>query len=125
MARIVAQPYMYPRIERWLALCRERGIFITITSSYRSPAKQARLYQAWLARGKRGLPAAPPGSSLHNTGEAIDFTARYNPTYGRRYTNPIAEAGTLAERAGFRWGGRFKTIDPIHIDAGLPWWGGE
>jgi len=126
MARIVAQTYMFPKIEQWLALCREHGIFITVTSSYRSAAKQARLHQAWLARGRRGLPAAAPGNSLHETGEAIDFAARFNPTYGsRRGTDAYTYAGRLAEAAGFRWGGRFTRRDPVHIDAGVPWWGGD
>jgi LAS superfamily LD-carboxypeptidase LdcB len=121
MAQIVAQEYLFPRIERWLALCREHGIFIRITSSYRSPEKQRRLYEAYLARGRRGLPAAAPGHSLHETGEAIDFTARYNPTYGRRRGSPQTHAGLLAEAAGFRWGGRFTKADPVHIDAGYAW----
>lgn len=122
MARIVAQAYLFPRIERWLALCREHGIFITITSSFRSPEKQRRLYQAYLARGRRGLPAAAPGNSLHETGEAIDFTARYNPSYGYpSWRSAQADAGRLAEAAGFRWGGRFSRPDPVHIDAGYAW----
>jgi len=122
MGRIVAQPYMFPKIEQWLALCREHGIFITVTSSYRSAAKQARLHQAWLARGRRGLPAAAPGNSLHETGEAIDFAARFNPTYGsRRGTDAYTYAGRLAESVGFRWGGRFRAADPVHIDAGYSW----
>lgn len=122
MARIVAQSYLFPRIERWLALCRERGIFITVTSSFRSRRTQERLYARYLARGRKGLPAAAPGNSLHETGEAIDFVARYNPTYGYpSWRSAQADAGHLAEAAGFRWGGRFSSPDPVHIDAGYSW----
>ena len=52
---------------------------LSITSAYRSPEKQAELYQA--AIKKYGSPAAarkwvaPPGKSMHNKGVAVDFGA--------------------------------------------------
>ena len=52
---------------------------LSITSAYRSPEKQAELYQAALK--KYGSPAAarkwvaPPGRSMHNKGLAVDFGA--------------------------------------------------
>src|SRR5436305_12975582 len=49
------------------------GIDSTVTSAARTHDVQAQLYNAYLARGKKGLPAAPPGSSKHETGHAVDF----------------------------------------------------
>ena len=55
----------------------EAGIPLQITSAYRSPEVQARLYENALA--KYGSPeaarkwVAPPGRSKHNSGEAVDF----------------------------------------------------
>lgn len=52
---------------------------LSITSAYRSPEKQAELYEAALE--KYGSPAvarkwvAPPGGSMHNKGLAVDFGA--------------------------------------------------
>jgi len=52
---------------------------LSITSAYRSPEKQAELYEAALK--KYGSPAAarkwvaPPGRSMHNKGLAVDFGA--------------------------------------------------
>ena len=52
---------------------------LSITSAYRSPEKQAELYEAALK--KYGSPAAarkwvaPPGGSMHNKGLAVDFGA--------------------------------------------------
>lgn len=80
------------------------GIRVTVTSTRRDPAEQARLY----ARYKAGLsryPAAPPGKSTHGAGMAFDL--KLDP--------PMYEAaGRAWEAAGFTWGGRFK--DPIHFD---------
>ncbi len=86
----------------------EEGIGVRIESTYRSSAVQARLYKAWLARGKQGLPAAPPGQSFHEFGLAIDIS-----------TDPpdaLERVGEIAEDFGLRWGGFFD--DPVHIDAG-------
>lgn len=89
----------------WFVRNLERqGVRVTVTSTRRSIAEQARLYD----RYKRGLskyPAAPPGSSTHGLGIALDL--HLDPPVYRA-------AGELWERYGFTWGGRFD--DPIHFD---------
>lgn len=68
------------------------GCPASITSSYRSSARQAELRALYLA-GK-GAFALPPGSSLHERGEAVDWKrdaaewVRDHPEYGWRFTNP-------------------------------------
>ena len=52
----------------------EYGAVVEIRSGYRSTAEQAQLY-ATLPRGR----ANPPGGSLHEKGEAIDYT-NFSPT---------------------------------------------
>jgi len=47
-------------------------VTITINSGYRDFEEQQGLYNQYLARGKTGLPAAPPGSSNHGWGLAFD-----------------------------------------------------
>lgn len=47
------------------------GVQLRINNSYRSRAEQERLYALYKA-GKGNI-AAPPGSSLHEKGLAIDF----------------------------------------------------
>jgi hypothetical protein len=52
---------------------------LSITSAYRSPEKQAELYQAALKKYGSEKAArkwvAPPGKSMHNKGMAVDFAA--------------------------------------------------
>ena len=80
------------------------GLRPRITSTYRSVATQARLYERYRA-GQSKLPAAPPGRSLHNYGMAFDMVA-----------DNLDGLGAVWESVGGRWGGRFR--DPVHFDTG-------
>ena len=53
---------------------------LPITSGYRSVAEQARL---WSKRGANPFPVAPPGTSMHERGLAIDVTSSFAETLAR------------------------------------------
>ena len=78
------------------------GLKPRITSTYRSPADQARLYRAYL-EGRSVYPAAAPGRSTHERGRAMDMVAE-----------DLGWLGEVWEHWGGRWGGRFR--DPIHFE---------
>jgi len=78
-----------------------------VVSVFRSNAQQSRLYRAYV-EGRSSIPAAPPGRSLHNHGEAFDLSVP-NPEDQRWL-------GEVWESWGGRWGGRFN--DPNHFDSG-------
>ena len=98
-------PEVHRRALRLLQDARRAGLRIMVTSTLRTFEEQDRLYRAWLARGRTGLPAAPPGTSTHNYGVAIDLVSL---DAGR-----LAELVHLAECAGLKWAG---TSDPVHFD---------
>jgi len=82
------------------------GIRYTVTSGYRSPAKQKELLDRW-KRGDPSIVAKPATNSRHLTGEAIDITCGdYNAL------------GFFAKHLGLRWGGDFSKPDVIHVDTG-------
>ncbi len=85
---------------------KERGIDITIISSWRSNSEQASL-----AKRKPGV-AAKAGSSPHEKGLAIDI--RVN---GNRSKN-LAILGAKWESMGYRWGKHWKgwTPEDWHFD---------
>lgn len=85
------------------AVSREYGFRYRITSAYRSPSKQAWLYQQYLA-GKTPYVVAPPGTSLHEKGLAIDVISD-RPDY----------LVSLLTSAGLSWGGEG---DPVHFSLG-------
>ncbi len=110
-------PGFAARVEELFDRAEAEGIGIEITSTYRSSADQAQLYQDYRRRladfraGNRasaGLPAAPPGQSYHEVGLAVDVV-----------TDPpdaIERVAEIAAELGLRWGGDFG--DPVHFDAG-------
>jgi len=81
---------------------------LVVTSARRSPRKQSELYNNWVA-GKSLIPAAPPGSSLHEYGLAFDMA--------RLGIDPLADPflqylGQLWTSWGGRYGGG---RDPVHF----------
>ena len=52
---------------------RRTGNKATITSSVRTYAEQKKLYDAYVAGGRKGMPVAAPGTSQHETGNAVDI----------------------------------------------------
>ncbi len=94
---------------------------IRLNSGYRSSEKQARVYNQWVANGRRGPKPAAPGSSYHNLGMAIDFNPTVNGKRLMSYTKAdewhASGIVVTGEQNGLYWGGRFSTnYDPIHFD---------
>lgn len=53
--------------------------------------------------------------SLHSYGIAVDINARENP-YGQRESLLHPEIVKVFEQHGFRWGGYWRTPDPMHFE---------
>jgi len=90
------------------------GYPLRVSSGFRSREKQAELYERWKA-GLSGLPAAPPGTSKHEIGLAVDVV--WQKTGLREpFDGGWQALGRLGERLGLVWGGRFSTPDPVHFE---------
>lgn len=106
--------HLHPEVRRRLEWIRQAakagGLAFVVTSGYRSSASQARLYDAWVKRGRTGLPAAPPGTSTHNYGCGLDLVM----TRG-----PLEQFVQLAAYAGLIWAGAKDQVhfDPFGFDA--------
>jgi D-alanyl-D-alanine carboxypeptidase len=94
------------------------GSKITITSAYRSPADQDRIYSQWVAAGGH-IPDKPTAGGIttpakplsqggkgspHNEGAAIDSSQC-----------PLISRTVDLASYGLRWGGTFSKPDPVHI----------
>lgn len=99
------EPEVNRRMNAIAADVRARGIPFRITSTYRSIASQKRLYDAWVARGRTGLPAARPGLSTHEYGLAFDAV------FPREHEQTVV---AIARRHGMVW---FGPKDRVHFDA--------
>jgi len=79
----------------------------TITSGVRDREKQQRMYDAWVAGGKKGPVVAAPGTSKHETGNAVDIDSKAANEMARmgiyeKYglTRPVAGEPWHTELAG-------------------------
>ena len=76
---------------------------VTVTSAYRSPEEQQKLYENSL-NGKSPYPAAPPGKSKHGQGNAVDIDSSI--------ANAMDQQGLLA-----KYGlARPVPNDPVHLE---------
>jgi hypothetical protein len=87
------------------------GNTATINSGVRSYEDQKKLYDAYIAGGKKGMPVAPPGSSQHESGHAVDLNQNvldYMEKNGilQKYglVRPVADDPVHVELAGARTG---------------------
>ena len=94
---------------RWIyALGKSYDPLLVVTSARRSSAKQARLYEKY-RRGESAIPAAPPGTSLHEFGLAFDLARIGKDPLNDPLLNWL---GQVWEYAGGRHGG---ARDPVHF----------
>ena len=102
------QPWLQPWA-RWIFdYGKSLDARLVVTSARRDQAKQWQLYQNWIA-GKSEIPAAYPGTSKHELGEAFDMA--------RIGINPLEDnllpwLGYWWKYYGGLWGG---AADPVHF----------
>ena len=127
MANMHPEMIPYAKCFFWTCFV-NHDIQIYTNSGYRTFEEQQILRDAYIARGRTGLPASSAGNSTHNYGLAIDF----NPVVSYKLSDgstmlhsknhPKSEwissgiAAAIASVPGLRWGGDFGNYDPIHID---------
>lgn len=87
--------------KRLMAASEIYGKPLTVTSGFRSSAKQKELYEDYKS-GRSPFPAAPPGSSKHESGMAVDIA---------EYKDPAAVAALRSQ-------GLMQTVrgDPVHFE---------
>ena len=90
----------------------------TYASAVRSSGYRPRAV-GWVARRAMWSKNPSASLSLHSWGVAVDFDSRLN-RYGKDRGTPIHGAPKFVEAfesAGFSWGGRWRTSDPMHFEA--------
>jgi D-alanyl-D-alanine dipeptidase len=98
-------PEVRRRVDAMVEALRGAGYSVTITSAYRSPAEQKRL---WAKRAVNPFPVAPPGCSTHEYGFAVDLVTDYD-----------GDLGDLGDDFGLIWAG---PRDRVHFDVWGPAW---
>lgn len=81
-------------------VARAHGFNARVTSGYRSRAKQAWLYKRYIS-GLQPYPVAPPGTSDHERGLALDIVS-----------TDTKKLVALVKQVGLSWAGK---ADPVHF----------
>lgn len=113
-----------PRLKSLQQLLREQyGVDTTIGSGGRSMQEQARLYAQGRTTPGPIVTHAPPGSSYHNFGAAVDLRPAGGATEAQLERALRDVFSTQASRGlapGLTWGGTFKNLyDPLHVQLGV------
>lgn len=95
------------------------GIYVQISSGYRSNAEQQKLYNQGRTTPGKIVTNARPGQSVHNYGLAIDFFLVSDDGNTALWTvnHKWKRVAAIGKSIGFQWGGDWKSFpDYPHLD---------
>ena len=103
-------PEVKSRAETFIIGCRDAGIDVLITSTFRDFESQGALFAIGRTKSGRIVTNAGPGQSFHNWRVAFDFVPIVNGKAAWEDTALFNKCGLIAELAGLEWAGRWKTM---------------
>lgn len=109
-------PVFRDKVMQLIALCRQKGIELTVVETYRTHSKQAEYKGMGKAYTRKGA-----GRSKHQYGLAVDVVPLVNGEPEWENKALWRKIGIIGEQLGMRWGGRWRYLyDPGHFE----WTGG-
>jgi peptidoglycan L-alanyl-D-glutamate endopeptidase CwlK len=116
-------PQAKERVEKFIALCKENGIDLLVTSTYRDMESQTALYNQGRTTEGKIVTNAHAGESFHNYRCAVDVVPLVNGKPEWDGSDPIwAKVGALGKQAGLEWAGEwhsFKELAHFQYTGGL------
>lgn len=98
---------------RFIEKCKESGIEILITSTYRDMESQTALYEQGRSKPGRIVTNAKCGQSFHNYRCAFDFVPLVNGKAQWDDIQLITKCGEIGESVGLTWAGRWMTFKEL------------
>jgi len=109
-------PYFRDKVQQLITICKAKGIELAFVETYRTHAKQAE----YKGMGRK-YTRSGAGKSKHQYGLAVDVVPIVNDTAVWHNIVLWRKIGTVGERLGLHWGGRWRhPFDPGHFE----WKGG-
>lgn len=116
-------PATKKKAELFLAKCKEQGIDVIVTSTYRDMASQDALYAIGRTVKGSGVTASRPlgqkvtnaksGDSFHNYRIAFDFCPIVNGKAMWDSVDLFQKCGEIAESVGLEWAGRWRSFKEL------------
>lgn len=94
----------------FIAKCRDAGIDVLITSTYRDLESQAALYAQGRTKHGQIVTNAKPGQSYHNYRVAFDFVPMQNGKCQWSNMTLFNQCGAIATSIGLDWAGNWKSF---------------
>lgn len=117
------KPIAQKACELFLEKCKEKGLKVKITETYRSQDRQNELYEQGRTSG--GNVVTWTKTSKHTSRMAWDICQDIK---GKEYSDNkfFADCGKIAKSLGITWGGNWKTPDKPHFEVTSGWkYGGD
>jgi peptidoglycan L-alanyl-D-glutamate endopeptidase CwlK len=116
-------PEARQRVDKFIALCKENGIDLLVTSTYRDMESQTALYDQGRTTEGKIVTNARAGESFHNYRCAVDVVPLVNGKPEWDGSSPVwAKVGALGKEAGLEWAGEwhsFKELAHFQYTGGL------
>jgi peptidoglycan L-alanyl-D-glutamate endopeptidase CwlK len=104
-------PPVLERVQRFLDTCKQNGVDLLVTSTYRDFESQAALYAQGRTTPGHIVTNAKPGESFHNWHCAVDVVPIVNGKCVWDATDPLwAKVGALGKASGLDWAGGWTTF---------------
>ena len=116
-------PEVKTRVEKFIQSCKDKGIDILVTSTYRDMESQAALYAQGRTTEGKIVTNAGPGDSYHNWRCAVDVVPLVNGKPDWDGSHAVwKEVGRLGKESGLEWAGEwvhFKELAHFQYTGGL------
>jgi peptidoglycan L-alanyl-D-glutamate endopeptidase CwlK len=103
-------PSMQVKCKEFIAKCKEVGIDVIITSTYRDNESQDALYAQGRTKPGSKVTNARGGESFHNYHIAFDFCPIVNGKCQWGDIKTFTKCGQIGESLGLEWAGRWSSF---------------
>jgi peptidoglycan L-alanyl-D-glutamate endopeptidase CwlK len=107
-------PQVKIKVEQFIQACKDKGIDILITSTYRDMESQDALYEQGRTTQGRIVTNARGGDSYHNWRCAVDVVPIIGGKPDWDGSHPAwQQIGEIGEECGLEWAGRWKSFKEL------------
>jgi len=107
-------PQVKSRVDAFIQACKDKGIDILVTSTYRDMESQDALYKQGRTSPGKIVTNAKAGESFHNYRCAVDIVPIVSGKPDWDGSHPVwAEIGKIGEECGLEWAGNWKSFKEL------------
>jgi peptidoglycan L-alanyl-D-glutamate endopeptidase CwlK len=107
-------PQVKSRVDAFIQACKDKGIDILVTSTYRDLESQDILYEQGRSTPGKIVTNARGGDSYHNWRCAVDIVPIIGGKPDWDGSHPVwAEIGKIGEECGLEWAGNWKSFKEL------------